>query len=90
MTEIKKGDSSFFVEDKGEKVAEIHYVPNEAGYEVDSTHVSDAVSGQGVGESLVRKMVEFARDQNKKIVPTCSFAKAQIEKHKELQDVLAK
>ncbi|WCK56118.1 GNAT family N-acetyltransferase [Aneurinibacillus sp. Ricciae_BoGa-3] len=90
MSEIKKGNSSFFIEDKGEKVAEIHYVPNEAGFEVDSTHVSNALSGQGVGESLVRRMVEFARDQHKKIVATCPFAKAQIEKHPELQDVLAK
>jgi uncharacterized protein len=34
-------------------------------------------------------MVEYAREEKKKIIPTCPYAKDRIEQHKEYQDVLA-
>lgn len=55
---------------------------------IDHTAVSDQVQGQGVGTELVRHVVEMARKENKKIIATCPFAKATIDKHPEFQDVL--
>jgi len=56
---------------------------------IDHTDVPKALAGRGVGVALVRRGVEDARAAGIRIIPLCPFAKAQIEKHKEWQDVLA-
>lgn len=55
---------------------------------IDYTSVPDALRGRHVGEALVRRAVEDARSGNYKIVPLCPFAKAQIARHTEWQDIL--
>ncbi|CAN0588042.1 unnamed protein product [Ectocarpus sp. 12 AP-2014] len=42
----------------------------------------------GVGVKLVERAVTDARTSGTKIMPLCPFAKAQIQRHKEWQDVL--
>ena len=56
---------------------------------IDHTGVPDALRGMGIGEKLVERAVIDARESGRKITPLCPFAKAQIAKHKEWQDVLA-
>lgn len=55
---------------------------------IDHTGVPDALRGRGVGQAPVRRGVEDARAEGRKIVPLCPFAKAQIARHPEWQDVL--
>ncbi|WP_428409266.1 GNAT family N-acetyltransferase [Hyphococcus sp.] len=55
---------------------------------IDHTGVPDALRGRGLGPLLVRRAVEDARAEGRKILPLCPFAKAIIAKHPELQDVL--
>lgn len=55
---------------------------------IDHTEVPKALAGLGVGVALVRRAVEDARAAGIKIIPLCPFAKAQIDKHPEWQDVL--
>jgi len=57
---------------------------------IDHTSVPDALRGRSVGQALVKRAVEDARAENKKILPLCPFAKAQIGKHPEWQDMLSK
>ncbi|MEX3314191.1 GNAT family N-acetyltransferase [Sulfitobacter sp. PS-8MA] len=57
---------------------------------IDHTGVPDALRGKGVGQALVKRGVEDARAEGRKIVPLCPFAKAQIERHADWQDVLQK
>lgn len=56
---------------------------------IDHTGVPDALRGKGAGQAMVKRAVEDARTAGIKIIPLCPFAKAQIEKHPEWQDVLA-
>jgi predicted GNAT family acetyltransferase len=56
---------------------------------IDHTGVPDALRGKGAGQAMVKQAVEDARASGVKIIPLCPFAKAQIEKHPEWQDVLA-
>lgn len=56
---------------------------------IDHTSVPDGLRGKGVGVALVQRGVEDARAEGKKILPLCPYAKAQIEKHPEWQDVLS-
>lgn len=55
---------------------------------IDHTHVPSALRGRKIGESLVRQAVEDARREGISIIALCPFAKAQIERHREWQDVL--
>ncbi len=55
---------------------------------IDHTEVPAALRGRKVGERLVRQAVEDARRDRVVIIPLCPFAKAQIARHPEWQDVL--
>lgn len=55
---------------------------------IDHTGVPDALRGLGLGPLLVKRGVEDARKEGKKIIPLCPFAKGYIERHPEMQDVL--
>ncbi|WP_283193170.1 DUF5996 family protein [Rhizobium sp. AN80A] len=57
---------------------------------IDHTDVPAALRGRKVGERLVRQAIEDARRDGITIIPLCPFAKAQIERHPEWQDVLRK
>ncbi len=55
---------------------------------IDHTEVPAALRGRKVGERLVRQAVEDARREGIAIIPLCPFAKAQIDRRPEWQDVL--
>jgi predicted GNAT family acetyltransferase len=55
---------------------------------IDHTEVPAALRGRKVGEQMVRQAVEDARRDGVAIIPLCPFAKAQIDRHPEWQDVL--
>ncbi len=55
---------------------------------IDHTEVPDALRGRRVGEALVRRAVENARETGRSILPLCPFARAQFARHAEWQDVL--
>lgn len=55
---------------------------------IDHTEVPAALRGRKVGERLVRQAIEDARRDRVEIIPLCPFAKAQIGRHPEWQDVL--
>ncbi len=55
---------------------------------IDHTGVPDALRGRNVGQALVRRAVEDARREKRRILPLCPFAKAQIARHPEWHDVL--
>ncbi|MEL7832915.1 GNAT family N-acetyltransferase [Fodinibius sp. Rm-B-1B1-1] len=79
----------FFIEHDGKVQAEITY--SKAGDTqiiIDHTEVSDSLKGEGVGKELVEYAINYARDNELKVIPLCPFAKAVIERDKSLQDVL--
>ena len=57
---------------------------------IDHTSVPDALRGRSIGQALVRRGVEDARREGRRIIPLCPYAKAQIERHPEWQDVLTR
>lgn len=56
------------------QIAEISYVwRNENTIVADHTWVDDCLRGQGVARKLLDVLVEFAREKQLKIIPTCSY-----------------
>jgi len=56
---------------------------------IDHTVVPDALRGRGLGQALALRAVEDAREGGWKIIPLCTFFKAQLERHSEWADVIS-
>ena len=54
----------------------------------DHTIVPQQLGGQGVGSALVKHALDYAREQDKKVLPQCSFVASYISKHPEYQDLI--
>lgn len=55
---------------------------------IDHTEVNPDFAGKNIGKQLVMKAVEFARENNLKIMPLCPFAKSVFNRVAEIRDVL--
>jgi predicted GNAT family acetyltransferase len=56
---------------------------------IDYTHVKDGYTNEGVGNRLVKKAIDYARENNVKIIPLCPFANSIFKKNPEYSDVLS-
>ncbi len=54
----------------------------------DHTIVPQALGGRGVGSALVKHALDYARANDKKVVPQCSFVSSYINKHPDYQDLV--
>lgn len=80
---------SIFLERDGERVAKIDYRRAASGaMEVHHTFVDESLRGQGMARKLVAEAVEHARTTDCKISPSCSAARAILQKTPEYHDVL--
>jgi predicted GNAT family acetyltransferase len=53
------------------------------------TFVPDSARGQGVGDVLVSGALDYARQHGKRIIPTCPYVAAWMQKHPEQNDLVA-
>ena len=76
--EIDLGDSTAFAEYRLEpgKIIFPHTV------------VPEQHEGQGIGSTLIRAGLQYARDQHLQVVPLCRFFAAYMSKHEDVQDLL--
>lgn len=87
--ELKK-KGVFFIEEDGERIAELEYFASAPGeITVYHTGVKEKFRGRHIGDKLVASVVNHARENRLKIVPTCPFTKKVIDRTPEYQDVLA-
>ena len=87
--EERDGTGSFFVEQGGQRLAELHYSRSSAQTVVfEHTEVSRALQGRGVGRLLVEAAVAWARRTGTSVVPVCTYASSVFERYPGLRDVL--
>lgn len=89
--EILEGHNKFYVNDaQGNQVAEIVFVPTGEHLSIiEHTDVDPSLKGQGVGKQLVAKVVEKMRQEQRKIIPLCPFAKHEFDNTREYDDIRA-
>jgi uncharacterized protein len=95
MSEIKSGKNEFYIDEAGEVIARIQFIPSGTDVNgrdliiVNHTIVNEGHNGQGLGKKLVNRIAEYARDEKKYIIPVCPYAKSVLESKAEYQDVIA-
>ena len=88
--EEAENKGKFFIEENGKQLALMTY--KKSGKDkivIDHTEVDESLQGEGIGNDLVEASVNFARQNNFKIVAVCRFAKKVIDETPEFQDVLS-
>lgn len=55
---------------------------------INHTYVDESLRGQGIAGEMMRKLLEYIRKEDFKVVPTCSYAVVWFEKHSEDRDLL--
>jgi len=79
--EDNKEKGRFFIKQGEEQLAEMTYVyPNSNQINIEHTEVDVSLKGQGVGYKLVEAAVGFARKNDLKILPLCSYVDAVFKK----------
>src|SRR4051812_36746913 len=53
------------------------------------TGVPRSIGGQGVASKLIKTALDYARENNLKVVPLCSFVSVYMRRHPEYNDILA-
>jgi uncharacterized protein len=92
MHEFKEDTKKFYLGDSSQNPqAEVTYVNhNEDTIIINHTFVSNELRGQNIGKELIKRVVDFAIEENKKVIPQCSFALKEFNENKEYNDVLFK
>ena len=52
------------------------------------TEVPKIIEGQHLGSKLARAALEWARERNLRVIPTCPFVRAYIERHPEYESLV--
>jgi len=88
---INDGNKGFFraLDDKTQAGLMTYSWAGNDKFIIDHTEVDQAYGGKGIGKQMVMAAVEFARENNLKIIPLCPFAKSVFDKVAEIQDVRA-
>ncbi len=63
--------------------------PEAARLVVTHTRVPDAIAGRGIAASLMAAVLEFARSEEIKVVPACSYAAVFMQRHPQYAGLLA-
>ena len=77
----------FFLERDGRRVGELTYTLSGGAALVDHTYVDPPLRGGTIAPSLVEAAVRWARKENVKIVPLCSYVRSVFARKAEYADV---
>jgi predicted GNAT family acetyltransferase len=77
-----------FVADAGGTRSYLRYVLARDTLDLMSTYVHPDVRGRRVGESLVLRALEFARQNGYEVIPTCWFVDTVVRRHPGYRELL--
>ncbi|MGV8094652.1 MAG: GNAT family N-acetyltransferase [Mangrovibacterium sp.] len=92
MVRIEREDTGqkgrFVIYEDDEMAGEMTYVwAGNRKFIINHTRVDEKFGRRGLGKQLVMKAVEFAREDDIKILPLCPFAKRIFDRDETIQDV---
>jgi predicted GNAT family acetyltransferase len=81
---------AFFIEEDGKRVAQLTYTVAGTRVIIDHTEIEESLRRTGTGRKLVAAAVDWAREEDVKLLPLCPFARSVFDKTPEFGDVLAR
>lgn len=88
---LQKQGNAYILSTMSGKVGEITYkLVNTGTWVIDHTYVDPRYRGRGLGKQLLDMVVRDARDNGRKIIPSCSFALEEFKKNATYADVWEK
>ena len=83
-------DGVFYIDGDNGHAAELQYASSgDNTIEIYHTQVVPELQGKNIGKHLIEAAVDFARQKQLKIIPSCTFAKSVFAADKSYSDVLA-
>lgn len=79
--EIIIGSNKIYIGDESNPDAILTYEMDDEKITVFHIKVSEKLQGKGISKLLIEKIVNFAKENNKKIVPMCYFVRIQMERN---------
>jgi len=67
----------------------LEYVKMENVLNLIHTYVPDALRGKGIAGEVVKAALTYAEENELKIIPSCSYIVAYIQRHKEYENLVA-
>ena len=80
---------AFFIEEEGKRLAQLSYTVAGTKVILDHTEVDDELRGTGTGRKLVAAAVDWAREEDVRLLPLCPFARSVFDKMPDFADVRA-
>jgi len=89
METIHEGKNKFYIgADEDDPIAQVNFsLENENKIVIEHVYVSRELREQGIGKILVEKMVDYAKEEHKKITSHCSYADKILAEDEEYTDV---
>ena len=89
-THERSGGQFTAVDENHRQIGVMSYTLSETDQmSINHTVVNPALEGRGIGHSLVREAVAYAREHHLKIIPVCWFVKLLLNRNADFKDVLA-
>lgn len=82
-----KQGSRFLLDVDGSEVY-VLYAEDKDTIDLYSTYTTPALRGKGLAANVVKFALEYAKENNLKVIPTCWYVKKFLEKHTEYQALI--
>jgi len=66
----------------------LQYVQNKNVLNLNHTYVPNSLRGKGIAAKLVEAALAYVKDNNLKIIPSCSYVAEYVGRHKEHESLL--
>ncbi len=86
---VKRVADKFLIRLAPGKYAYLKYRSEGGIMYIDATFTPKEYRGRGLAVKLMKAVIKYARKNESKIVPNCSYAKSYFEKHPEYRGILA-
>ncbi|HMR20235.1 MAG TPA: GNAT family N-acetyltransferase [Sphingobacterium sp.] len=87
--EITETKGAFIATEDNRQIGEMVYSATGADkITIEHTEVHPDEKGKGIGRVLLNKAVEYARENELKIIPLCPYAKSMFDRDVDIRDVL--
>ncbi len=87
LAELGSDEFAYRLEEEGVMKAEITWTMLADVMIIEHTFVDETMRGKGLAKKLLDQAADYARDNNYKMEPVCSYAVTAFDRYKEYDDV---